>query len=148
METKVLSMHSATKEIEQNVDSEFDFQSCIEYLFFGVKHNVVFFSPNKSCMIVDVTYTDFLPVSFVKEMICKMLPKSYSLSIHREYSSEIIAMFLYKEFCENNVGIVDCVNGSIDACSIREFVNNRLSEVPIYPESTIANFLSDKVMKN
>lgn len=148
MKMKALSRPSDVKGITQDVDSESDFQSCIESLFCGVEHNIDFFPLKNSCMIVDVTYTDYLPVSSIKEVIRKMLPKSYRLSIHREYSPEIIALFLYREFCENNVGIVDCISGSLDACSIREFVNNRLDQLPIYPESASTLFSFDKVMKN
>lgn len=99
--------------------------SRLETLFMGVEHQINFFSDGKR-MVADVVYTDFLPVITIKEVVRKMLPESFHLSIHREYSPKVIATFLYEEFCRNNIAIIDCINGSLEAQPIRQFVNDRL----------------------
>ena len=126
MET--LSMSLVSGVMPQEAKQEPGLSARLDTLFMGVKHQINFFPDGNTCMVADVTYTDFLPLDVVKGIIRKMLPKSFHLSIHREYSPKVISAFLYQEFCENNVGIIDCINGSLEARSIRQFVNDRLDE--------------------
>lgn len=57
-----------------------------------------------------------------------MLPSTFCLTVCREYSPQIIAETLYKEFRKNDVGVIDCINGSLEARPIRQFVNDILDE--------------------
>lgn len=125
---KILSMPLTEKAIYQDIEQESSLSLRLESFFMGIEHKINFYSYNQKKTVVDVVYTDFLPVRIVKGIIRKMLPSTFCLTVCREYSPRIIAETLYKEFRKNDVGVIDCINGSLEARPIRQFVNDILDE--------------------
>lgn len=125
---KILSMPLTEKAIYQDIEQESSLSLRLEFFFMGIEHKINFYSYNQKKTVVDVVYTDFLPVRIVKGIIRKMLPSTFCLTVCREYSPRIIAETLYKEFRKNDVGVIDCINGSLEARPIRQFVNDILDE--------------------
>lgn len=126
-----LATNTTTNEAEQGTI----LATQIGTIFQNIEHKVSLYTYGRKRTVVDVIYTDFLPVKKVKDLIKKLIPSSFSLCVHREYSTQAIKIALYDEFCKNRVGIIDCINGSLEACSIRQFINDKLDEQNLYDET-------------
>lgn len=135
---EILSMPAAMNTTTTEAEQGTNLTSQIGDLFQNIEHKIRLYSYGKKRTVVDVIYTDFLPVKVVKELIRKMLPSSFSLSIHREYSNHAIKIALYDEFCKNSMRIINCIDGSYETCSIRQFINDKLDEQNLYDE-TLSN---------
>lgn len=118
----------------QLLQKESNIEEQIKTLFAETTYSIDYFLSDKQSETIDITYTDFLPLYTVKKLLSKILPKTIKLCLHRQYSDRFVNKVLFDEFKKNNVGVIDCINGSIEAKPIREFVNDRLE---------ITSFISD-----
>lgn len=128
--------------MSQLLQKESNIEEQIKTLFAETTYSIDYFLSDKQSETIDITYTDFLPLYTVKKLLSTILPKTIKLCLHRQYSDRFVNKVLFDEFKKNNVGVIDCINGSIEAKPIREFINDRLeitsfiSEYPtIFAES-------------
>lgn len=118
----------------QLLQKESNIEEQIKTLFAETTYSIDYFLSDKQNETIDITYTDFLPLYTVKKLLSTILPKTIKLCLHRQYSDRFVNKVLFDEFKKNNVGVIDCINGSIEAKPIREFINDRLE---------ITSFISD-----
>lgn len=99
------------------------------------EHEIYFYSLKKRNIVADIIYTDFRPTDKVKEMVCKLLPASFEIRLHRKYSYQVITQELFKAFCKNDIAILECINGELISYSIKQFIYKQLREKDFYQET-------------
>lgn len=135
----LIVMNTFPSILSKSLQKESNFQEQIKSLFSETTYSIDYFLNDKQNEMVDITYTDFLPIYIVKKLLSEIFPKTIKLCLHRQYSDLFVSKVLYNEFKKNNVGVIDCINGSIEAKPIREFINDRL-EMTSFTSGYPANF--------
>lgn len=108
----------------------FNINTAIENLFDEVEHTVDWFSVGKKVGI-QITYTDFLSYRTTEKMLRSIIPADIKIILKRELSDTAVARFLIREYKKNDIGIVDCINGSITAEPIRDFVRRKFTTMEV-----------------
>lgn len=121
--------HNKKAAIKQEEDY-FNINEAIENLLDEVDHTVDWFQVGKRVGI-QVTYTDFLSYSTVERMLHSIVPENIKIILKRELSDVAVARFLIREYKKNDIAIVDCINGSIVAEPIRDFIRRKLVDLEI-----------------
>lgn len=109
-------------------------KSKIGNVLMDTEHEIYFYSKKRKNIVADIIYTDFLPISKVKEIVCKLLPTSFEVNIYRKYSYNVITKELYNAFCKNDIAILECIDGELISYSIKQFINKQLKEKDLYQE--------------
>lgn len=112
------------KVTEQQKEDYFNVNTSIENLFDEVEHTIDWFTVGKK-VGVQITYTDFLSCRTVERLLHSIVPDNIKIILKRELSDTAVARFLIHQYKKNEVGIVDCVNGSIIAEPIRDYVRRK-----------------------
>lgn len=116
----------ATKQMEDY----FNINTAIENLFDEVDHTVDWFEVDKKVGI-QVTYTDFLSYNTIERMLRSIVPGNVKIILKRELSDMAVARFLMREYKKNDIGIVDCINGSLMVEPIRDFIRRKFVGVEV-----------------
>lgn len=103
----------------------------LENLFGEVKYDLFWAKARNGKLGVMITYEDFLSVGVLRQMLKSIIPSDIHVNLKREYSDGVLVGVLLDEFKKNNVGVVDCCNGSITAETIRGYVYRRLESVEL-----------------
>lgn len=108
----------------------FNVNTAIENLFGEVEHTVDWFSVENKTGI-QITYTDFLSYRTVEKILHTIIPADIKIILKRELSDMAVARFLISEYKKNDIGIVDCINGSLIAEPIRDFIRRKFSTMEV-----------------
>lgn len=118
------------KVTEQQKEDYFNVNTSIENLFDEVEHTIDWFTVGEK-VGAQITYTDFLSCRTVERLLHSIVPDNIKIILKREFSDTAVARLLIYQYKKNEVGIVDCINGSITAEPIRDYVRRKFINLEV-----------------